>query len=180
MSRLHALVPPYTPEVQGRLNSVTPAGASPLLLFRAVAASDRAWTKMAGGSLLDPGPLSLRDREIIIDRTCALAGCEYEWGVHVTFFGKRAKLTSEEIEATVRGSAGSPCWSPAESALISTCDALHHRARLDEAEFELLRQHYEADQILEITQLCGFYRTIAYIVGTLDLPLEPQTARFPN
>ena len=33
-----------------------------------------------GGSLLDKGTLSLRQREIVIDRTCALNQCEYEMG----------------------------------------------------------------------------------------------------
>ncbi|HEV7760231.1 MAG TPA: hypothetical protein VGO78_14620 [Acidimicrobiales bacterium] len=32
----------------------------------------------------------MRDREIVIDRTCARCGCQYEWGVHVAFFGDRA------------------------------------------------------------------------------------------
>ena len=50
----------------------------------------RAWDKFRAGSLLDRGPLSLREREIVIDRTCALTGCEYEWGVHVALFAKAA------------------------------------------------------------------------------------------
>src|SRR4051812_29406070 len=54
----------------------------------------RAWEKFRGGSLLDRGPLSLREREIVIDRTCALNGCEYEWGVHVATFSDAAHLTA--------------------------------------------------------------------------------------
>ena len=50
-----------------------------------------------------PGPLSLREREIVIDRTCALTGCEYEWGVHVAIFAGAAELTEEQIRATVAG-----------------------------------------------------------------------------
>ena len=66
-------------------------GAPPLILFRVIAGNARAWEKFRAGSLLDRGPLSLREREIVIDRTCALTGCEYEWGVHVaTFAGRRA------------------------------------------------------------------------------------------
>ena len=30
--------------------------------------------------------LSLREREIVIDRVCARCGCAYEWGVHVAAF----------------------------------------------------------------------------------------------
>ena len=55
-----------------------------------------------GWVLLDPGPLTLRDRELAIDRTCALAGNEYEWGVHVTIFAAAAKLTPEEVAVNAK------------------------------------------------------------------------------
>lgn len=179
MARIEPLSPPYSPEVQARFDRVMPPGVPPLLLFRAVATSERAWRKLAGGSLLDRGPLSLREREIVIDRTCALAGCEYEWGVHVAFFAGAANLTPAQIEATVCGAADTPCWSPAERALIAAADALHHRATLDAAEFGALRAHYDEAQVLEVIQLCGFYRTVAYLARSLDLPLEGGAARFP-
>jgi len=53
------------------------------------------------GGLLDKGPLSLRQREIVIDRTTARLGCAYEWGVHVAFFADKAGFTSEQVAATV-------------------------------------------------------------------------------
>jgi hypothetical protein len=51
-------------------------GAPPLVLFRLMAGHPRGSEKFRGGSLLDRGPLSLREREIVIDRTCALNACE--------------------------------------------------------------------------------------------------------
>jgi alkylhydroperoxidase family enzyme len=121
----------------------------------------------------------LREREIVIDRTCALNGCEYEWGVHVTTFAQAAHLTEEQVRATVHGGAAAPCWSEAEKVLIATADALHHRATLSEAEFAALKAHYDDAKILEIIQLCGFYRTVSYLANGLALPLEPNAARFP-
>ena len=44
----------------------------------------------------------MREREIVIDRTSALNGCEYEWGVHVAIFAGHAGLSDEEVRATVR------------------------------------------------------------------------------
>ena len=75
------------------------------MLFRVIATSARAWEKFRAGSLLDRGPLSLREREIVIDRTCALTGCEYEWGVHVAIFARPRRLTDEQVRATVAGGA---------------------------------------------------------------------------
>src|ERR1700739_536708 len=129
MSRIEALKPPYAPEIRSRFDAIM-RGAPPLMLFRVRARHDRAWEKFPSGSLLDPGPLALREREIVIDRTCALTGCEYEWGVHVAVFADAAGLSEEQIRATVLDAADAPCWSAAEQALIAAVDALHNDATL--------------------------------------------------
>lgn len=179
MSRIAALSPPYAPEIQQQFDRVM-RGAPPLLLFRVMAGQQRAWEKFRGGSLLDRGPLSMREREIVIDRTCALNACEYEWGVHVAAFAQAAHLSEEQIRATVHEGPDAACWSEAERAMLAAVDALHHRATLTEAEFAALKAHYEEAKILEIIQLCGFYRTVSYLCNALALPLEPNAARFPE
>src|SRR5882672_5857668 len=178
MSRIAPLQPPYAPEIQGQFDRIM-RGAPPLMLFRVVAAEPRAWEKFRAGSLLDHGPLSLREREIVIDRTCARTGCEYEWGVHVTTFAQAAHLTEEQVRATVLGRADAPCWSAAEQALMSAVDALHDRATLSDAEFAALSAHYDDAKVFEISRLCGFYRTVSYLANGLALPLEETAARFP-
>jgi len=179
MSRIAPLEPPYAPDIKERFDRIM-RGAPPLMLFRVMAGHARAWDKFLAGSLLDRGPLSLRQREIVIDRTAALNKCEYEWGVHVAMFAAAADLTDEQIRATVLGPADAPCWSEAEQAMIAAVDALHHRATLSDAEFAALSAHYDDDKILEIILLCGFYRTVSYLANGLDLPLEEKAARFPN
>jgi alkylhydroperoxidase family enzyme len=177
--RLAPLEPPYEPEIQAQFDRVM-RGAPPLMLFRVLAGHARAWEKFRAGSLLDRGPLSLREREIVIDRTCARNGCEYEWGVHVATFAGPARLTDEEVRATVLGDAGAACWSAAEQALIAAVDALHERATLDDAAYKALSAHCDEAKILEIILLCGFYRTVSCLANTLALPLEEGAARFPR
>src|SRR5947207_9758387 len=179
MSRIAPLEPPYEQEIAGQFDRIM-RGAPPLLLFRVMAGNPRAWEKFRAGSLLDRGPLSLREREIVIDRTCALTKCEYEWGVHIATFAEAAHLTEEQVRATVLGDANAACWSAAEQALIAAVDALHDRATLGDAEFKALSAHYEDAKILEIIQLCGFYRTVSYLANGLALPLEENAARFPK
>src|SRR5450631_1259267 len=116
MSRIAPLQPPYAGEIQEQFDRIM-RGAPPLMLFRVIAGNARAWEKFRAGSLLDRGPLSLRDREIVIDRTCALTGCEYEWGVHVAAFADAAHLTDAQIRATVLDGADAPCWSESEQTL---------------------------------------------------------------
>jgi alkylhydroperoxidase family enzyme len=176
--RIAPLEPPYAPDIAAQFDRIM-RGAPPLVLFRVMAGHTRAWEKFRGGSLLDRGPLSLREREIVIDRTCARTGCEYEWGVHVATFAGAAHLTEEQVRATVRGAATENCWSEAEQALISAVDALHECATLSDAEFAGLAAHYDEAQILEIILLCGFYRTVSYLANGLALPLEEKAARFP-
>ena len=178
MSRIAPLEPPYAANIQLQFDRIM-RGAPPLVLFRVMAGHARAWEKFRAGSLLDKGPLSLREREIVIDRTCAKNACEYEWGVHVALFAQAAHLTEAQVRATVGGEADDPCWSAAEQAMIAAVDALHARATLGDAEFKALSAHYDDAKILEIIMLCGFYRTVAYLANTLALPLEQTAARFP-
>ena len=178
MSRIAPLEPPYDPETQSHFDRIM-RGAPPLMLFRVIAGNARAWEKFRAASLLDRGPLSLREREIVLDRTCALTGCEYEWGVHVATFAEAAHLTGEQVRATVLGGADASCWSESEQALIAAVDALHTRATLSEAEFKAISAHYDDAKILEIILLCGFYRTVSYFANGLALPLEQGAARFP-
>jgi alkylhydroperoxidase family enzyme len=178
MSRIAPLQPPYVPDIQAQFDAIM-RGAPPLMLFRVIAGHARAWDKFRAASLLDRGALSLREREIVIDRTCALTGCEYEWGVHVAFFAGAAELDDEQIGATVHGKADATCWSASERALIAAVDALHHRATWSDEEFAALSSHYDDAKIFEIILLCGFYRTVSYFANGLALPLEPNGVRFP-
>lgn len=177
--RIAPLEPPYALDVAAQFDRIM-RGAPPLMLFRVIAGNARAWEKFRAASLLDRGPLSLREREIVIDRTCARTGCEYEWGVHVATFAQAAHLTEEQVRATVTGPADAACWSPAEQALIATVDALHQRATLSDAEFASLSEHYDDAQIFEVILLCGFYRTVSYLANGLALPLEEKATRFPR
>ncbi|WP_163923672.1 carboxymuconolactone decarboxylase family protein, partial [Raoultella planticola] len=84
-----------------------------------------AWSKFRAGSLLDGRLLSLREREIVIDRTCARTGCEYEWGVHVAKFAEKARITATDVAELLAVPANTGHWTAAEAALIATVDALH-------------------------------------------------------
>jgi alkylhydroperoxidase family enzyme len=177
--RIAPLEPPYDHDIQQQFDQIM-RGAPPLVLFRVMAGNARAWQKFRASSLLDRGPLALREREIVIDRTCARTGCEYEWGVHVTTFSEAAHLTGEQVRATVLENADAACWSVAEQALIAAVDALHARATLSDEEFKALSAHYDDAKIFEIILLCGFYRTVSYLANALALPLEATAARFPK
>src|SRR5688572_18514770 len=67
--------------------------------------------------------LSLRDRELLILRTCWLCKNEYTWGNHIPA-AKRAGLTDEDILRITTGPKAKG-WSSADVALLEAADALH-------------------------------------------------------
>src|SRR5438270_3132539 len=116
MPRIVPAEPPYEPQIAAELARIMPPGVPPLVLFRTMARSPRVFAKMFAGGLLDKGPLGLRQREIVIDRTTARLGCEYEWGVHIALFAERVGFGDAEIAATVKGPSDAACWAAAEQA----------------------------------------------------------------
>src|SRR5258706_8595493 len=99
MPRIAAVEPPFAPDIKDALDRIMPPGVPPLTLFTTVARNPRVFARMMAGGLLDKGSLTLREREIMIDRTCARCGSEYEWGVHVAMFGETAGLAPEPVGA---------------------------------------------------------------------------------
>ena len=68
---------PYSDKVREHLDKKMPKGVPPLLLFTTLARNERVFERFMPGSLLDKRAISLRQREIVIDRACARCGCEY-------------------------------------------------------------------------------------------------------
>ena len=179
MPRIAPAEPPFEPQIAAQLERVMPSGVPPLVLFRTMARSPRVFGKIFAGGLLD-GPFSLRQREIVIDRTTARLDCEYEWGVHIAFFAKRAGLTDEHVAATVTGPRDAACWTPDEHALISLVDDLVDQRAISDQTWADLSAHFDETQILEAIALVGFYHTISFLCRGLKLPLESYSARFPT
>ena len=177
--RLAPLDPPYSERVAATLAEMMPPGVPPLLLFRTLAHNPRVLEKVRQSNLLDRGSLARRDREIVILRTTARCGCEYEWGVHVSFFAARVGLGAAEQAATVHGAADDPVWSERERTLIRVVDELHDTARVSDPLWKELRRFYRDEQLVELVVLAGFYHAIAFAVNGLGVPLEAHAARFP-
>lgn len=178
-SRVEPAQPPFPPDVQAWLDRAMPPGVPPLALFTTLARDERLFLRFMGGGLLDRGNLTLRQRELVIDRVTARCGSEYEWGVHVTLFGPRVGLTDEQQASLVHGGPDDGCWTEPERLLLCLCDRLHAACDVDDALWAELRAHYSEAALLELLLLAGFYRTVSYLTNVLRLPLEPYAARFP-
>jgi alkylhydroperoxidase family enzyme len=180
MTRIEPVSPPFPAELQKVFDRVMPSGVPPLRLFTTLARVPRIYDRFRAASLLDRGPLSLRQREIVIDRTCARCGCAYEWGVHVAFFQQRVALTPEQVRATVLGGPNDSVWSDEERLLIRLVDELHESANISDELWTELAAAFSIDQLLELIALVGFYHTVSFFANGLRLPPESYGATFPS
>src|SRR5271169_723517 len=124
--RIAPLQPPYEPAIATLLSMWMPPGdeVEPLALFRTLAVHDDLASRMraVGAGILGHGRLDPREREILIHRTCARAGAEYEWGVHALAYGKPLGLSDQQLAATVDGSPQDSVWSEEDSQLLAAAD----------------------------------------------------------
>lgn len=178
-ARIAPASPPYAPSVQAWLDRTMPPGMPPLRLFTTLAHDERLFGKFFAGGLLDRGHLTLRQREIVIDRTTARCGAEYEWGVHVALFGSRVGFTGAQLASLVHGDAGDACWRDDDRLLIRLCDELLDTCTVGDALWGELRAAHAEPALLELLLLAGFYRTVSSLANALALPLEDGAARFP-
>lgn len=182
--RIAPLEPPYSAETEQMLERWMPpdSGLEPLRLFRTLAVHESLAARMRplGAGILAHGLLEPRDRELMIHRTCARCGAEYEWGVHAVFFGPQVELTDEQLVATVRGRSDDPVWCDRERAVIALADELHDAAQVSDATYAVLARHFSQPQILELVIASGWYHTISFVLGAARVQLEPWAARFPS
>ena len=182
-ARIAPLEPPYSSDVEEMLRKWMPpdADVEPLALFRTLVAHESLAARMRplGAGILGHGLVEPRDRELMIDRTCARCGAEYEWGVHAAFFGPAVGLSERQLEATVTGSADDPVWSERERAVLKLADELHDTAAVSDGVYAELEPHFTSKQILELVVTAGWYHTISFVIAAARIPLEPWAARFP-
>ena len=179
-ARVEPVRPPFPPDLQAVFDRIMPPGVAPLALFTTLARVPRIYERFRAGSLLDRGPVSLRHREIVIDRTCARCGCAYEWGVHVAFFAERVALTPAQVRATVHGDARDPAWAAEERLLVRMVDELHDSAQLSDELWGALAVAFSLEQMFELIALVGFYHTVSFFANGLRLAPEPFAERFPS
>jgi len=184
MSRIDPVQPPYPPEVAERLAAMMPPGVPPILLFRTFVRNLPMTTALGGWGgyeLSKRLSLSLRDREIVIDRTCARCGCEYEWGVHVAFFAERAGLSAKQITSLTHGTASDPCWNEErDRLLVEAADALHDSADIGDDLWTRLAGIFTEEQLLDLLMLCGWYHAISFTANGARVGREEGAPHFAD
>lgn len=178
--RIPPMSEPYPPEVVERLAALMPAGQPPIRLFRTfvrnlpMAAGLNAWGSYYLSRRLS---LSLRDRELVIDRTTARCGCDYEWGVHVATWGSRVGLTEAQVCSLAHGSPADACWSEHDALVLQAVDTLHDTATIDDELWSRLAGAFTDAQLLDLLLLAGWYHAISFAANAVRVEPEDGAPR---
>jgi alkylhydroperoxidase family enzyme len=182
--RITPLEPPFTDEVGDQLASMMPPGVPPIALFRTfvknlpMASAMHGWGSYELSRTLSVG---MREREIVIDRTCARCGCEYEWGVHVAFFATRAELSEAQVTSLTHGDEADPCWTAErDRLLIRLVDQLHESATISDDLWSALECEFSEGQLLDLTMLTGWYHAISFTARAAGVGLEEGAPTFAS
>jgi alkylhydroperoxidase family enzyme len=184
MARITPVEPPFDEVAARLLRAMMPEGMAPIGLFRTFVRNPTMVEAMRGWGGYELGrslSLTVRDREIVILRTCARCACEYEWGVHVAYFADRAGLDPAQVASLTAGSADDPCWAePAEQVLIEAVDQLHDGATIGEATWARLAPGRSGGQLLDLLFLAGWYHAISFAANGAGVALEEWAPRFAD
>ena len=123
-------------------------------------------------SLLPP-----KTRELLILRTAALTGAEYEWGHHVEA-AQKAGFSAAEIRRIKSGPDASG-WSEEHAAVLRAADELRRETFVSDRTWAMLAKHYDTKRLIEIIYTSGGYTMTALAINSLGIQLEPGFPRFP-
>ena len=150
-----------------------------MYLFRACVRTPelcRAWVPSL--TYFGSSPLSPRDRELLILRTCWLCKNEYTWANHMAG-AKRAGLTDEEIVRITQGPKAKG-WSGADALVLRAADELHEDQVIQDATWKTLSERYSERELTDAMFIVGQYTFISMWARSGEFPLESGVKGFPR
>jgi alkylhydroperoxidase family enzyme len=99
------LEPPYDDDQTEALELL----GAPIALFRVFSRRPELARGIAGWGhyyLSRRSALTVRQRELVIDRVTARCGADYEWGVHIAVFADKAGLTEDQLRSLASEAVG--------------------------------------------------------------------------
>jgi alkylhydroperoxidase family enzyme len=125
-----------------------------------------------GSSILGKQKLSAKLRELAILRVARLSKAEYEWVQHVPI-GKQAGISDAQIDALERGEPTADCFDELEQAVLRFTAEVVRDVGTSQATFDAVAKHLTHQEIVELILAIGFYMTVARLMLTTKIDLEP-------
>jgi len=122
--------------------------------------------------------ITRRQRELLMLRISWLRRSEYEFVQHVVL-GRNAGLSEAELEQVQLGAAA-PGWDAIDRELVRAADDLHRDARISDATWARLSEHFSREQLMDIVFAVGCYDVLAMVFKTFDVQLEQGVEPLPE
>ena len=147
----------------------------PLNIFRMMAHAETNFRPLLrlGTSILSEQKLSGKLRELAILRVAKLSPARYEWVQHVPI-AKVMGATTAQIEALDRDDASATCFDSQEQLVLRFTTELVRAVRPSDATVAEMQQHFSPQEIVELVLAIGFYMTMARLMETTGVDLEPD------
>lgn len=130
-----------------------------------------------GGALLYRGTLPETDREILILRTAANCGADYEWGHHLVI-GERIGLDRDRMLALAEPDPSG--LDAVDRILVAAADELHVDQRITDTTWADLAERYDEQQLIELCMLVGQYHLVAFTLNSLGIRPEDGVEPLPG
>ncbi len=184
--RLPLRRPPYDEQTLRNIENTAFKGLSPLNLRLALAHHPKLGEKFQAiaQTVLFEAEIEMRPKELAIMRTCALAGNEYAWGMHVAIYGERVGLDEAAVDDLTLAPSWreltDPRWSESDRLAIRVADELHRDANVEDETWARLNETWPTGEVIELIFSAGVYRLASCFINSTAVPLETGQARFPD
>jgi alkylhydroperoxidase family enzyme len=169
-----------------RIPYVEPENASPevreilerlpvkLNIFKIMAHAETSFRPLLtlGTSILGQQKLDARLRELAILRVAKLSSAEYEWVQHVPI-ARHTGASDAEIDALEQGDIEAACFGELERAVLRFTDEVVRDVGTSDATFAAASKHLSNQEIVELILAIGFYMTVARLMETTRIDLDP-------
>jgi len=118
-----------------------------------------------------------RLRELVIMRTAQLNETDYEWRHHYPMALEHG-ATAEQLSELERWEE-SPLFSAPERAVLAMAEELARTARLSDAGWAGLAEHFDDVERVELVLTASFYACVSRVLGALEIDLEPRYEVYP-
>ena len=120
-----------------------------------------------GNHVLGKSTLPPREREIAILRIGWLCRSAYEWGQHV-IIARGIGMSDDEI-ARIAAGPDAEGWSEGEALILRATDELHEAARIGDATWAALTQHFDQKQCMDLVFAVGQYNLVSMALNTFGV-----------
>lgn len=147
-----------------------------LNIFRAMSHSPVALRRFMkfGSYFLTEGKLDPGLRELAILRAGYLCRAPYEFSQHIAF-GRRAGLSDSQIRGVAEPN--SALFDPKQMAVLAYAGELTSDARVSDATFAAVEGFLNAEEIVELTMVTGFYNMVSRTLNALQVDIDAPAAK---